>query len=170
MTVMSDELQLFALLLGAPEPESLVVLEAMAEGHPWLAAPLAELKHLPLDKWQGEHTALFVSGYPHTIAPPFISALRHGQMGGGVEEALIDFYQRLGLQPDEMPADYLGTLFECAAWLQSQPDRAAEWEALWQEYLLPALPDFSRRLIEHSGLQLYRAMGKRLEEICNERA
>lgn len=169
MNVTVDELELFALLLGAPESESLALLEAMAEAHPWLGEALEELHALPLEHWQGTHTALFLNGYPNTPAPPFLSAFCHGQMGGGLEEELQAFYQHLGLEPNAMPADYLGTLFECAAWLQLQQARAAQIKVLWQDYLLPMLPDFSRRLVEHSALQLYRAMGKRMETICNER-
>lgn len=166
MNVTPERLQLLALLLGVPQDGSLEVLEALAGEHPWLAMPLAELKQLTLQQWQGEHTALFVNGYPKTAAPPFVSALRHGQMGG-VEEQLFDFYSRLGLEPDDMPADYLGTLFECAAWLLSQQHRRqAELDELWRDYLLPVLPDFAERLGEQAGLQLYREMGKELARLA----
>lgn len=168
MKVTPEQLEVLALLFGTPESGSLEVLEALAEKHPWLAAPLAELRQLPLQRWQGEHTALFVSGYPKTVAPPFISAFLYGQMGGGVEEDLLDFYRRLGLEPNDMPADYLGTLFECAAWLISQQEeRELEHNELWQRYLLPVLPEFSDRLIGEGGLHLYKAMGKELARISS---
>jgi TorA maturation chaperone TorD len=166
MNVTPERLQLLALLLGAPQDGSLEVLEALAGEHPWLAAPLDELRGVPLAQWQGEHTALFVNGYPKTAAPPFISALRHGQMGGGAEEELLGFYRRLGLEPNGVPADYLGTLFECAAWLLSQQEqRQGELDELWQNYMLPILPEFSQRLIEQGRLRLYREMGKELKRI-----
>lgn len=168
MKVTAEQLEVLALLFGAPESGSLEVLEALAEKHLWLASPLAELRQLPLERWQGEHTALFVSGYPKTVAPPFISAFRYGQMGGGIEEELLGFYHRLGLEPNDMPADYIGTLFECAAWLLSQQEeRRAELEELWQQYLLPVLPEFSECLIKQGGLQLYKAMGRELARISS---
>lgn len=168
MKVTPEQLQLMALLLGTPVRGSLEILETLAGEHPWLAEPLAELGAVPLQQWQGEHTALFVSGYPKTVAPPFISALRHGSMGGGAEEDLRGFYRRLGVEPNDMPADYLGTLFECAAWLSSQqPERQAELDELWQHYLLPVMPDFAQRLASHDGLKLYREMGRELIRIAD---
>jgi TorA maturation chaperone TorD len=165
MTVTSEQLQLLSLLLGTPVRGSLEMLEAMTGEHPWLAAPLAELRRVPLQQWQGEHTFLFVSGYPKTVAPPFISALRHGSMSGATEEDLRGFYRRLGMAPNGMPADYLGTLFECAAWLLSQNGRQEELDELWQNYLLPILPEFSQRLRRQAGLQLYREMGNELARL-----
>lgn len=165
MNVTPERLQLLALLLGVPQDGSLEVLEALAGEHPWLAMPLAELRRVPLQQWQGEHTFLFVSGYPKTVAPPFISALRHGSMNGGAEEELRGFYRRLGMEPNGMPADYLGTLFECAAWLLSQNGRQQELDELWQNYLLPILPEFSQRLRRQAGLQLYREMGSELARL-----
>jgi len=169
MKLIPEQLQLMALLLGAPQTDSLPLLEVLAEEHPWLASPLLELRERPLQQWQGEHTALFVNGYPKTAAPPFLSALQHGQMGGGIEEELHSFYLRLGLAPDGMPADYLGTLFECTAWLLSQqPVQQGQLDELWQHYLLPVLPDFAQRLIEHGGLSLYLEMGKELARIAGQ--
>jgi TorA maturation chaperone TorD len=165
MNVTSEHLQLLSLLLGTPVRGSLEMLETLAGEHPWLEVPLEELREMPLAQWQGEHTRLFVSGYPKTAAPPFISALRHGLMGGGAEEELRGFYRHLGMEPSGMPADYLGTLFECAAWLLSQNGRQPELDELWQNYLLPILPEFSQRLFEQGCLRLYREMGNEISRI-----
>lgn len=166
MTITAEQLQLFATLLGTPEADSLELLHSLNAQHPWLDGVLRELDEIPLQQWQGEHTALFINGYPHTVAPPFLSALRSGQMGGADEEAMRDFYYRLGLEADEMPADYLGTLFECAAWLLQQEEKQSEdFAELWDNYLYPVLPDFANRLIEHQGLRLYQEMGRQLSNL-----
>ena len=165
MRIDADQLRLFATLLGSPNRESLGLLESLSVMHPWLVEPVLELKTMPLELWQAAHTALFINGYPHTAAPPFISALRHGQMGGQVEEDLAGFYRQLGLQADGMPADYLGTLFECAAWLKQEQTQAGRYSQLWRQYLSPVLPDFANRLREHSALKLYRGMGRELSRL-----
>ena len=166
MKVSAEKLQLFAMLLGAPEAGSLEILQSMSAQHPWLMGPLHELHDTPLQQWQGEHTALFINGYPHTVAPPFLTALCSGQMGGAEEESMRDFYYRLGLEADGMPADYLGTLFECAAWLLQQEEKQSDdFAELWDNYLYPVLPDFANRLIEHQGLRLYQEMGRQLSQI-----
>lgn len=166
MDVTAEQLQLFATLLGAPEADSLESLQSLNTQHPWLAGPLCELYETPLQKWQGEHTALFINGYPHTVAPPYLSALRSNQMGGTEEEEMRNFYYRLGLEADGMPADYLGTLFECAAWLLQQEERQSEdFAELWDNYLYPVLPNFANRLIEHQGLRLYQEMGRQLSRL-----
>ncbi len=165
MNVTPEQLQLFALLLGAPEANALEALHSLSAEHPWLEGPLHELRKTPLQQWQGEHTALFINGYPHTVAPPFLSALRSGQMGGSEEDEMREFYYRLGLEADGMPADYLGTLFECAAWLLQQEEQSDDFAELWDNYLYPVLPDFANRLIEHQGLRLYQEMGRQLSQI-----
>lgn len=165
MNITAEKLQLFSTLLGAPEATSLELLESHSAQHPWLEVPVRELQETPLQQWQGEHTGLFINGYPHTVAPPFLSALRSGQMGGSEEEAMRDFYYRLGLEADDVPADYLGTMFECAAWLLQQEEQSDDFAELWDNYLYPVLPDFANRLIEHQGLRLYQEMGRQLSQL-----
>lgn len=163
MKAIAQQLQLFSMLLGAPQVDSLDLLYALRRQHPWLQSPIDELEAISLQHWQGEHTMLFVNGYPRTVAPPFLSALRSGQMGGAEEEAMRDFYRQLGLEVNAMPADYLGTTFECGAWLLLQEARRDdEFEVLWNQHLYPAIADFARRLIEHPGLRLYQQMGMQL--------
>lgn len=166
MPTHAQQLQLFSLLLSTPQADSLELLQTLTAHHPWLQQPLRELQGISLQQWQGEHTTLFINGYPHTIAPPFVSALRQGTMGGGDEVAVADFYSRLGLEAEGMPADYLGTLFECAGWLlQQQQQPCDDFIELWDKYLHPVIPDFCRRLIQHNGLQLYQRMGEQLSQV-----
>ena len=76
------ELRDLAFLLGRPDAEGPAVLGEMAASRPWLAEAVTEIRALPLEEWQGEHTRLFVTGYPHTPCPPFASAWLDGRMQG----------------------------------------------------------------------------------------
>lgn len=174
------ELRLLAVLLAMPESESLDGLRDMLPAAPWLAPAVAELERLPLEHWQAEHTRLFISGYPRTPCPPFESAYRQGQMGGTTASELQGFYGRAGLTATEVPADYLGTLLECAAYLtdlaQERGEGGGDCPAaallveLWGDHLKRWLPRFARDLAEHAGLLLYRGLGSRLARLCPEPA
>lgn len=149
-----------------PQEDALAALGELEPFAPWLAPAIAELEGVPLAQWQGEHTRLFVSGYPTTPCPPFESAYRHGQMGGTAAEELASLYQRAGLAATGAPADYLGTLLECAALLEAQGDPQRLLPELWSEHLLRWLPRFAQDLQTHSGLLLYRLLGAELSRLA----
>jgi TorA maturation chaperone TorD len=83
-------------------------------------------------------------------------------MEGEASAAARAFYARLGLAATALPADFLGTLLECAAWLAETPDGAALEETLFRDHLAPWVGRFARDLAKHSALLLYRALGERL--------
>ncbi|EXJ14171.1 TorD/DmsD family molecular chaperone [Imhoffiella purpurea] len=173
-----EDLRCLAILLSMPEEGALEALREMAEQAPWLKSAVAELEGMPLDRWQAEHTRLFVNGYPKTPCPPFESAYRQGQMGGTMASDLAAFYRRAGLEPEGAAADYLGTLLDCAAYLadlvrSAEPDSgqclidALERE-LWEEHLFRWLPRFAGDLRQASELRLYRVLGERLGAMCED--
>jgi TorA maturation chaperone TorD len=154
-------------LLALPGTDALEVLADAAELEPWLADSLPELAEVGLEEWQGEYTRLFISGYPKTLCPPFESAYRQGSMGGSAAGDLEQLYRRAGLQSNDMPADFLGTMLECAAYLLEQeaaPDEEV-WSDLWDKHLTRWVPRFAKDLTEHSHLGLYRALGRELGAI-----
>ncbi len=158
-----ETLRTLALLLGMPDQDALSTIEDLAQTYPWLQQVVEELRTIPLEHWQAEHTRLFLSGHPKTVCPPFESAYRYGRMDGPARTELEHLYRQVGLAPVEAPADYLGTLLECAAYLSEEnTPHAAALSALWDEHLRVWLPDFSRALIKHSRLKLYRSLGKQL--------
>lgn len=161
------ELRMLANVLGVPDRSALGVLQDAATYWRWLEEPVQELTRLPLDQWQGEHTRLFIAGYPHTPCPPFASAWAEKRMHGGPMEALLSFYGSIGLASTGMPADFLGTVLECAALLADGPDRSVE-DKLWQQHLLPWLPEFTAALARESTLAIYRALARRLDEVSHE--
>lgn len=158
------QLRLLAGLLATPTGDSLPVLNTLSEDHPWLCAGVNELLSLPLDQWQGEHTRLFVNGYPKTVCPPFESAYRHGCMHGTATGQLSDLYRRLGLAVGDIPADYLGAELEAATWLLEQPDAHATelWDELWNNHLAIWAGRFAADLQSESELRLYRDLGEKI--------
>ncbi len=163
-----DTLRVFAQLLGMPDKTALAVLSDLAQAYPWLQAAKDELQDISLEQWQGEHNRLFISGYPKTACPPFESFYRHGHLNGPAHMELENLYRKIGLEAtDEIPADYLGTLLECAAYLLERKDsEERQWrEELWQSHLHLWLPRFSADLQQHSRLCLYRILGERLAEL-----
>ncbi len=151
-------------LLALPGRDALEVLADAAALEPWLADHLPELQEVGLEEWRGEYTRLFISGYPKTPCPPFESAYRQGSMGGTAAEDLEQLYRRVGLQSTDMPADFLGTMLECAAYLLEREAAGDEelWSDLWEGHLLRWAPGFARDLTMHSRLGVYRALGKEL--------
>ena len=159
------QLYILSALLAFPEDDALDALRDMLPMAPWLAPAIEELADKPLEQWQGEHTRLFLSGYPKTPCPPFESAYRQGQMGGTVAGDLEALYRRAGLGARLAPADYLGTLLECLALLEERGDAEEVIEELWGAHLDRWLPRFARDLQSHGEFALYRLLGARLAEL-----
>jgi TorA maturation chaperone TorD len=82
-------------------------------------------------------------------------------MGGTAVVELEGLYRRAGLKPKDIPADYLGTMLECAAYLQEQGLEGLSRE-LTEEHLERWVPKFARDLTESARLDLYRKLGTRL--------
>lgn len=159
-----NQLRIFAALLAMPEDDALDAVRDMQTSAPWLEPCVSELEQTPLDHWQAEHTRLFLSGYPKTPCPPFQSAYRQGIMGGTAAADLGGLYRRAGLKATDVPADYLGAMLECAAYLEEQgmDDLLTELRA---EHLERWIPGFGRDLEENARLGLYRDLGVRLRQL-----
>ncbi len=158
-------LRTLAGVLAMPGEDSLPALRELAKESAWLQPAIKELESIPLDAWQGEHTQLFITGFPKTPCPPFESAYRHGSMGGSATEELLGLYAKVNLTAGEMPADYLGTELEYAAYLLENDAEEALWPELWDGRLARWVPKFADDLIKHSQLELYRSVGGKLREL-----
>jgi len=163
-------LRILAALLGAPTDESLAALREAVPDVPWLGSAVEQLATLPLDRWQAEHTRLFVSGFPKTVCPPFESAYRHGSMGGETAAQLQALYARIGLMADGVQADYLGVELECAAYLLESGSQQRDdlWQELWHGHLRQWVPAFAADLGAHGTLELYRTLGRELSALFPE--
>ena len=86
-------------------------------------------------------------------------------MSGSASREVEDIYRRAGLEPPEgVPADYLGAMLECAAWLvDSAGEQCGLLAELWVDHLGLWGPRFAQDLRENAQLGLYRALGERLQ-------
>ena len=159
------ELRLAAALLAMPADDALEALEVLASEADWLTPACEELKREPLDRWQAEHTRLFINGYPRTPCPPFESAYRHGRMNGSAVDELEALYANSGLRSPELPADFLGVVLEYAAHLEEAGTQDALRCALWQDHLDRWVLRFAEDLDAHARLRLYRDLASRLAGI-----
>ena len=98
------------LLLAQPVEESAAVVAELATVNPWLEQAAREVAALPLDRWQAEHTRLFVCGFPHTACPPFESQYRHGCLDGPASHEVEDIYRRAGPRAARALAKFLYNL------------------------------------------------------------
>jgi len=169
MDTLSTELRILASLLGAPDMDAKEAVQELAAHYSWLQPAADELEALPLGEWQAEHTRLFISGSPTPPCPPYESVYLSGRKHGPQEQALKDLYRRINLSASGMPADYLGTLLECMAQLNAEPEIGkAYWSELWDGHLARWVPRFCRELGMESRLSLYRIVAKRLCELFPE--
>lgn len=165
-----ESMRLLSGLLASPDGDSLDVLRELALEYRWLNPALDELENLPLEEWQAEHTRLFISGHPKTACPPFESAFLGGMMFGAASDKLGDLYRRAGLQAEGASADYLGTMLECAAWLQEQPCEHSRGllQELWTDHLAMWAPRFGATLNEEGRLELYRQLGREIKDLFHD--
>lgn len=169
MEKLSTELRILASLLGAPDMDAKEAVLELAGYYKWLQPAVEELESMSLEDWQAEHTRLFVSGYPTTPCPPFESAYLSGRMHGPQEQALKDLYRRMGMMSDGAPADYLGTLLECASMVNTNPEVGRDcWSELWDGHIARWVPRFCRELQSESRMALYRIVAQRLCELFPE--
>ena len=162
-----NELRSLSILLAMPESDGLDALREMRQQAPWLESSLPELERVSLEHWQAEHTRLFINGYPKTACPPYESAYLQGRMGGTSAGEMADLYRRAGLQAADVPADYLGTMLECAAFLMEQGMDKLLRE-LVEGHLRTWVPRFARELQEQAHLQLYGELGRQIEALLPE--
>lgn len=156
-----DLLRLLARLLGAPEDDALDLLGELSATWPWLKESFRATQALSLGTWQAEHARLFLSGFPHTVCPPFASAYRHGHLNGPVVEELCTFYEAIGLEAAVGFEDFLGTIFECAARFIDQYDES-RLQLFWHEYLESWVPRFATDLRNGTRMRLYHDMAEQI--------
>lgn len=163
------EVFILAGLLAQPGEESAVAVAEVAEDYPWLKEAAAELAALPLSDWQVEHTRLFINGQPKTCCPPFASVYCQGRMHGEKTLLAERLFQQLSFQANaDLPADYLGSLLECLAWMLEQGvGESPAARLLKDELLAPWLLPFALDLQQSSSLRIYRVLAERLPRVLD---
>lgn len=159
------ELALLAELLSAPRRESLEILNDTAAVFSWLREPVDELKDIPLENWQAEHTRLFINGYPGTPCPPFQYAFQHGGMDAAATEEITQLYLDAGLSPTpDVPPDYLGTILQFGGWCLQQGKNGL-WDRLYDNHIRDWIGEYAEALQREAELKLYMALSERLSMI-----
>jgi TorA maturation chaperone TorD len=160
MESLSTELKVLASLLAYPDQDTKEVVQELAAHYHWLEPAASELETLSLAFWQAEYTRLFEGESP---CPPYESVYMSGRMHGPQEAELREFYRRLGMNHSGAPEDYLGTLLECAAMVNANPEVGRDyWSELWNGHLRQWVPRFCFELRHHSRMTLYRVVAERL--------
>jgi len=160
MDSLSTELRLLASLLARPDADTKEVVAELAVHYDWLQPAARELESMNLDAWRAEYARLFEGESP---CPPYESAYLSGRMHGPQEAELRRLYQRIGTSHAGAPEDYIGTLLECAAVVNTAPDVGKDyWSELWDGHLRQWVPRFCYELRHHSRMVLYRVVAERL--------
>lgn len=161
MDTLSNELNLLASLLNAPDLCTKEAVLELAEHYPWLKPATEELEKLPVDVWQAEHKRLFLD-CAFALQPCDFKQLTRRPHGPPLK-TLQQLYKRMGLGFAETSADYFGTLLECAAYLNANPNLGKiYWSELWHDHLACWIPGFCKELKAESRLAIYRVIAERL--------
>ncbi|MBF0188141.1 MAG: molecular chaperone TorD family protein [Magnetococcales bacterium] len=173
MNLDPERLRTLALLLASPDAESRTVLGDLARNQPWLQPGVEPLATVALERWQEEHTRLFINGFPKVVASPFASAWTRQGASGEVQQKIGLLYAEAGVTAQDLPPDYLGSLLECAALLteRNQLGDAALLERLLHSHLLPWLQAFTTALEQGTDMALYRLLARTLaRDLVQEQA
>ncbi|BBP43333.1 TorD/DmsD family molecular chaperone [Thiosulfativibrio zosterae] len=162
-----QELIVLSGLLGEPCEESMEAIQELAPQLTWLSnEAVAEIENLPLERWQMEHTRLFISGHPKTECAPFESVWAEGRMMGETTHAIQSLYNKVNYKPDaELPADYLGSELEFLAFVLENYGEQEVFLVEILEHLHTWIPKFAKAIRIHSDLAFYRDYAKRLEAL-----
>jgi len=125
---------------------------------------VSELGRLPLDQLQGEHTRLFINGFPRVSCPPYESAYREGELAGRSAETVDGAYRQWGLVAEAEEVDHAGAELEFLAFLMSldAPEAVAAADDFLASHALVWLPRFAEDVARESSLGFYQATGRLL--------
>lgn len=119
-----------------------------------------------LTQLQAEHTRLFITAYPHVVAPPFASSYLSPDAFATEQHlaALGDFYRAKGVetsQKGEMP-DQLSVQLEFLGHLEARNDRAGADEFL-EKFFRPWFAPFRDRLAAGTTNPFYLSLGQAID-------
>ena len=160
-----DELCILSGLLSQPNQETLDTLEEMASGWTWLSPAVMEIRRLGLPALRREYERLMLLG----DCPPCESAWNREVLGGSMHK-LSRLYRQAGIALNGREPDSLAMQLIYAAWYLEQDlnNGTSGWRQLW-EHLSAWVPAFARCLQARANSELYRALGRRLEQLFSVR-
>lgn len=155
-----DELYILSGLLLEPDEETAFVIAELGRSWAWLGAAVAACARVPLEAWREEYQRLFGDGGEGGECPARESAW----LPDCNPLDLAALYRRAAIKTHGKPSDFLANQLAFAAWHLEQESSVdpAVWTVLWQR-LSSWVPRFGRELRERAELEIYRALGSRLE-------
>ncbi len=114
-----------------------------------------ELRELPPEEFQAEHTRLFVNSFPTLPCPPYESAYREMLLMGDYTEEVAKYYSLYGLEiPEDLP-DHISYELDFMRFLLEEEDEKLAKE-FFEEHILQWVPDFIKDLKNESRLKFYK--------------
>lgn len=162
-----DELYILSGLLQMPGNVAYEFVLDLRESWTWLEEAARDLEGVELADWQEEYIALFLHRGTELSCPPFESDYCDDDSSDAGAIRMARFHMRAGVQVTNLPPDYLGSELRFLAQLLEyegndlDPDLIDEVSARLRSWV----PRFGRDLQARSRLALYRALGKRLEQL-----
>jgi len=128
---------------------------------PGFITAVGNLKHIPLEHIQAEHTRLFINAYPHLPCPPYESAYREGVLLGNAAEAVNRIYREHGIVVTGEEVDHAAVELEFMAFLLTlaDDDAIATARSFLESHLLKWMPDFAADIRRASKLDFFRETG-----------
>ncbi len=120
-----------------------------------------QLKEIPLEHLQAEHTRLFISAYPHLPCPPYESAYREGTLLGNSAAAVDRIYREHRIVVSGEDVDHAAVELEFMAFLLTVGDDDAMTDAasFFETHLLAWMPKFAADIQQASKLNFFRETG-----------
>jgi len=123
-----------------------------------------ELRTLPPEELQAEHTRLFINSFPTLPCPPYESAYREMLLMGDYAEEVSKYYSLYDLLiPEEDLPDHISYELDFMRFLLEEGDLELARE-FFEEHILQWVPDFIADLKNESRLKFYRFVASFLED------
>ncbi len=114
-----------------------------------------ELRKLPPQELQAEHTRLFINSFPTLPCPPYESAYREMLLMGDYTEEVSRYYSLYNLEiPEDLP-DHISYELDFMRFLLEEGDESLAKE-FFEEHIIQWVPDFIEDLRGESRLKFYR--------------
>ncbi len=114
-----------------------------------------ELRELPPEELQAEHTRLFINSFPTLPCPPYESAYREMLLMGDYTEEVSKYYSLYNLEiPEDLP-DHISYELDFMRFLLEEGDESLAKE-FFEEHIIQWVPDFIEDLRNESRLKFYK--------------
>jgi len=123
-----------------------------------------ELRTLPPEELQAEHTRLFINSFPTLPCPPYESAYREMLLMGDYAEEVSKYYSLYNLMiPEEDLPDHISYELDFMRFLLEEGDLDLARE-FFEEHILQWVPDFIADLRSEARLKFYKFVANFLED------